>query len=117
MRILLVIAVMVMVMVLGIGLSSEGKAGVYLDGNKVHEMCQSDQMKDICIGYVAGAFDAFEVMHLGENIPRRWCPPKAPLSQLVDVFTKWLVDHPEDRHINASALLAAAFVAKFPCNN
>jgi hypothetical protein len=112
MRILLVIAVMV----LGIGLSSEGKA-VYIDGNQIHPMCQSDQSKSLCLGYVAGAIDAFEVMHAGENIPHRWCLPKAPLSQLVDVFKKWLVDHPEDRHINASVLLAAAFVAKFPCDN
>jgi hypothetical protein len=43
-------------------------------------------------------------------------PDGATTGQAVDVFYRYLVAHPESRHMDASALAFVAFRDAFPCN-
>jgi hypothetical protein len=48
---------------------------------------------------------------------RVFCLPEGvkPL-QVADVVILWLRNHPENRHMSASSLAAAALKEKFPCD-
>jgi Rap1a immunity proteins len=80
-----------------------------VDGNKLYESCTGPDVA-FCNGYIAGAID-------NENryFMRSDCAPAdAKLSELVDVVTAWLKDHPDKRHLEASIAVANSLKAKFP---
>lgn len=63
----------------------------------------------LCAGYVVGIADAFAA---NDN----FCiPASVNLRQLVDVFVRFLEQHPDERHLQGSGLVARALAKAFPC--
>lgn len=99
-----------------LALISPAGAG-FMDGNSLLDRCQSDQSdfrKGYCAAYVAGVADSIPVM---VEVSKAVCiPATATLAQLRDVTVVFLEQHPEIRHIEASAIVLRAMVVAFPCN-
>jgi hypothetical protein len=68
-----------------------------------------------CLGYINGIRDGvvFASVGLGAK-PSFEISEKAELGQLKDVVTKYLNEHPEDRHLHAAVLVESALVKAFP---
>ncbi|HDN9016730.1 TPA: hypothetical protein P2I01_003634 [Aeromonas salmonicida] len=87
----------------------------YLDGNMLYERCTTKEEDQVyylnasdCQGYITGVADAFD----GYS----FCiPNQVRRRQNVDIVTKYLRDHPEDRHQDAHILTAHALSLAFPC--
>lgn len=96
-------------------LASPAGAG-FMDGNSLLERCQGDQSdfrKGYCAAYVAGVADSIPVM---PEVSKAVCiPATATLAQLRDVTVHFLEQHPETRHVEASAIVLRALVVAFPC--
>lgn len=91
-------------------------ADVFLTGNKLYSECTSsdnlDQMH--CLGYQNGIADVLSG-HDRVNGFQACLPGNGTVGQVMDVVVKSLRDHPEDRHLAAAVLVAAALAAAFPC--
>jgi len=71
-----------------------------------------------CIGsgYIQGIADAHEQFVSWGIMERKWCMPKGiETAQLIRVVMKYLREHPQDLHLSAGDLTAAALRAAFPC--
>jgi hypothetical protein len=100
--------------------AGEGRAK---SGQELNEAC-SDEIyfnKGLCSGYINGVFDVAEVFDEDPN-KSQWyggwtacVPAGVKVGQLVEVVKKWLREHPEDWHYNASSLVAEAFSKTWPC--
>ncbi|WP_367889893.1 Rap1a/Tai family immunity protein [Neorhizobium galegae] len=104
----------------------------FYDGNGLHELCRSEN--PAVIGYVAGwvgkhewdkgvAFTAvhnhrkqvdlsFYERQINDNV---CVPVGAKVGQASDIFCKYLLNHPEDRHFKGQTLVAAALREAWPC--
>jgi hypothetical protein len=66
-----------------------------------------------CLGYIIAIFD---VILKNEINGFRACPPdNITQGQAQDVAVLWIKNHPKNRHLSASSLVAAAFDDAFPC--
>ena len=80
-------------------------------GNQVQQWCLSAQ--EFAGGYAAGMVDS---LHQEVNGIRISCPdPTVSVAQMRDVLCRYISEHPETRHYNASALGLEAFSKAFPC--
>ncbi len=106
-------------------------------GNDILSACEStgDNQVQIgyCIGYITGAWEgtkggaarvlmqaqpdasAAELDALSNTFLSVCYPSEATTSQAVDVFVRYLNNHPELRHQSARTLLVIAFNEAFPC--
>jgi len=66
-------------------------------------------LKTLCLGYVAGTFDTLDALKMTCR------PNEVTMGQAQDMITKYLRDHPETRHLNASDLVGAFLAETFPC--
>jgi hypothetical protein len=95
----------------------------FSSGNYWYKKCSSDDLADkfYCIGYLRGLSEGlqfFEGSHMKIDGAYRkvapFCVPKgAVLAQRLDIFKKYLQDHPEKRHKRASILYALAIRKAF----
>lgn len=87
---------------------------MFTDGNQLHSDCQRDF--HACSSYVRGVADT---MLGNQGTPvMGWlaCIPKGvTVGQMTDVVKASLTNHPEERHLGASSLVAAALAESFPC--
>jgi len=91
-----------------------GHAG-YLDGNMLYERCSSKKGDEFyymnaseCRGYITGVADTLDGFS--------FCiPNQVTRGQNADIVTKYLSDHPEDRHRDGHAITAQALSLAFPC--
>ena len=84
-------------------------ADSFYNGNQLYEKCsaQTNSADDgFCYGYVSGVVDS--VKAVGNCIG-----PRVPLDQVQDVVKKYLQSYPENRHYNASGLVAVAVKQAF----
>jgi hypothetical protein len=94
-----------------------GTAGT---GNELWSLCTDTQGGVhgsgywICLGYVQGIADAVDTPN-GLSGWRACRPEGATRGQLQDVVTRWLDQHPEQRHYSAATLVAKALAEAFPC--
>jgi hypothetical protein len=86
----------------------------FYDGNALLDLCrEGSPAMGQCWGYDAGVADAVSAIE-PEN--RQACiPVSVPISQAVDITTRWLREHPARRHFAATLLVAEALNAAFPC--
>lgn len=94
-------------------------AGAYfLDGDELMNHCSAnipDERFDpaICVTYIMGAYDAYMFQRLVRNQPR--CTPRAlTAGQLREVVVDYLQDNPDNRGMDASALVWNAIIAEWP---
>ena len=116
-RVLIVAVTLSCIVAVG-GAEAAGRSLVFINGNKLFEMCQtadvsaqtSQTFKDgTCAGYILGVADA-----LGGS---SFCfAVEMEVGQLVDVVKLYLRDHPERRHYTAASLIVDAFTEKFSCS-
>ncbi|MDP6032132.1 MAG: Rap1a/Tai family immunity protein, partial [Alphaproteobacteria bacterium] len=89
-----------------------------LSGNYWHSQCSSTETWGItlCLGFIKGMMEGLLIME-GTYIKiddeyvkaASFCIPKdVKLGQFLDIFKKFLQDHPEKRHDRASVLFAEA---------
>ncbi|MFC3696412.1 Rap1a/Tai family immunity protein [Sphingobium xenophagum] len=82
----------------------------YINGQKLHEFCEKKTASDnaFCIGYVTAIADSFE------HGRSKDCIPDGVGSLIVrDVISKFLVDHPNLRHLPANTLARAALIEAY----
>jgi hypothetical protein len=88
-------------------------------GNTLLEECESKTMFDQgrCLGYILGASDLKTMDDLPNQRQHLFCTAPAVINgQIVEVVVKYLKDHPENRHCQASTLVMAALIEAFPCS-
>lgn len=102
----------------------------FYDGNDLYKICEPTAARtSSCAVYIMGAADiVMQMRHTlsGDGnsmiLPStgKSCPFEIPIgatgSQLADVVTNYLRDHPETRHYEASALVWRALHDAFPCS-
>ncbi|MGK4476346.1 Rap1a/Tai family immunity protein [Aeromonas molluscorum] len=87
----------------------------YLDGNMLYERCATKEEEQNyyvnvsdCRGYITGVADILDGIS--------FCiPHQVTRGQNADIVTKYLNEHPEDRHKDAGPLTAYALALAFPC--
>jgi hypothetical protein len=89
-----------------------------MTGNDLLESCGSAGHfgQAFCLGYVAGVTDLDGPDGSAFPERRRSCVAEnVSNGQVRDVVVKYLKDHPEERHIQASILIVKAMAQAFPC--
>jgi len=95
----------------------------FSSGNYWYKKCSSDDMTDkfYCIGYLRGLSEGLQLLE-GSYMKiygayrkvAPFCVPKgAVLGQRMEIFKKYLQDHPEKRHKRASVLYSLAIRKAF----
>ena len=90
----------------------------FLDGDELMNHCSAtvaDERFDpaICVTYIMGAYDGFMFQRLVRNQTR--CTPRSLTGgQLREVVVDYLLAHPDNRQMDASALVWNAIIAKWP---
>jgi hypothetical protein len=88
-------------------------------GNALWDLCRDPgEGETMCRGFVMGIADAMSLTQADNGNVARWetCPPpKVPSSQMQDIATRFLREHPEQRHHPAGVLVAHALADAFPC--
>ena len=86
----------------------------YLTGDDLFDWCRASS-HDGCWGYVSGIVDAMSIV-AGAGLGRRACiPDSVRISRVADIVTRFLLDHPEQRHFGAAGLVVRALADAFPC--
>ena len=96
-------------------LAGEARSFQWMSGNQLHGLCSSEKLWEnaFCSGYVLGISVAADGNILWG---RRACiPDEVYTTQVHDVTTLWLEQHPADRHHEAYLLVAQALAEAFPC--
>jgi len=70
-----------------------------------------------CVGFVEGVLSTSNIYKALPNTPRLFCFPPAGVSneQMIRVVVKYLENHPEQLHFDASILVLTALKEAFPC--
>jgi hypothetical protein len=93
-------------------------AAYFLDGDELMNHCSAnvaDERFDpaVCVTYIMGAYDAFMFQRLVRN-QARCTPPKLTAGQLREVVVEYLQANPDNRALDASALVWNAIIAEWP---
>lgn len=72
----------------------------------------------VCGGYLAGTADTLDLLEQWKGPTDQVCAPDAvTISQLRELVTKHIKEHPEQRHLSATSLVLSAFYETFPCED
>jgi len=111
--------------VLLVSASAHGQRVSTTTGNDLLESCESGGHSEqaffnqaFCLGYITGVTDIDGVDGSAFPERRRSCVPENVTNgQVKDVVVKYLKEHPEERHIQASILIVKAVAQAFPCKS
>jgi len=115
-------------------INNAAHAEIFNTGNDLYEALKTTKLvgdgspktvTDVLIfGQVMGYLDGYTGSYLLYKIARDrphvfdFCMPKdVTKAQVVDVFYKYLTDHPEQRHLPSANITAIIFRLSFPCNH
>ena len=106
-------------MLLGMVVCSDAEA-TFMDGGQLQSTCiQGDAdapvLQIACYSYIFGAIDAFGASMRSSGDCHFMVPPEIPSEQVLAVARRYLKDHPETHHSNASTSIWIALVEAFPC--
>lgn len=108
----------VLAVVLGVAITTAcsvngaNAVAAYQNGNTLWEQCSGESYasKGRCSGYIIGVVDALA----GFDQDSADCVPRsATVGQITDVVSKYLKEHPEDRHLSAASLVKYAVEQAF----
>jgi len=70
-----------------------------------------------CMAYMAGMLDAYTVISGLYPQAKFACIPETGISgeQVMNIFIKWVKDHPEKQHIPARTIVLLSLRDAFPC--
>jgi hypothetical protein len=85
-------------------------------GNELWSLCTSKGATEnsLCFGYVTAIAEAIG-QPTGVYGWRACFPEQVTRKQVVDVVTRYLDQHPEERHLTAGSLIANALAKAFRC--
>ena len=101
--------------------SGSARSGGFMDGNKLHSMCQREKasfMEGVCVGAITSVADALtELSILGQSLSgyRACIPNQIQASQVIDVAKQYLERNPSMRHFTAFSLVTIALAEAWPC--
>src|SRR5688572_26097475 len=90
----------------------------FLDGDELINHCSAtiaDERFDpaVCVTYIMGAYDGFMFQRVARNQPR--CTPRTlTAGQLREVVVEYLQANPDNRAMDASALVWNAIIGEWP---
>ena len=93
-------------------------AAYFLDGDELMNHCSAKVADEkfspeMCVTYIMGAYDAYMFQRLIRNQPR--CTPrKLTGGKLREVVVEYLEANPDNRAMDASALVWNAIIAEWP---
>ena len=80
----------------------------FYDGNWLFRICGSQQTRERCLGYVAGAADG-----IAGGAPRTFCiPERVTLNQVVDVVMNWLRRFPQMRQVATADVIVNVAISE-----
>jgi hypothetical protein len=86
---------------------------VYYKGNDLYDLCQQDLWG--CTVFIQGVIDGQMAAVMGTNRDVAYCIPQgSEPAQVRDVVVAFLTAHPENRHMMAGSLVAAALTQAWP---
>jgi hypothetical protein len=88
----------------------------------MHSVCTSGKtnpaIKTQATTYVSGALNTLQLVQTTKNFPKLVClPDGVTYEQAVDIFCKFLEEHPEQRSKNSAILIVSSLARAFPCPN
>jgi len=102
-------------------------------GNDYLKICENpttDMSKGLCLGWFAGLYNGLQLgtwAFVGpEEAPDGYNPLEpygvcigegVQNGQVMDIFVKYLKDHPEQRHYTSSSLFVTSLSEAFPCGD
>jgi hypothetical protein len=91
-----------------------------LTGGDLEKACRTPGTRSICDAYIAGVSDGAAATadhHVGTLHQRPVaCPPFGVNNEQIEaVAKKFLSDHPEKLHLQASVLVIGSLLTAFPC--
>jgi hypothetical protein len=94
--------------------------GTFWTGNDLLTRCGDSTMPGtlVCLTYLQGVADTMIVAQTPKGGIMGWracIPAGVQASQLRDVATRFLREHPEQRHSPAPSLVAMSLAQAFPC--
>ena len=101
----------------------------FMTGISLLENCNGGtKAKALCVGYIEGVLDydvTRQMWHGSDRKEEGWRPREFSIcaaygitgDQTVKIVTKFLNEHPEELHSDASSLVALALMDAFPCKN
>lgn len=92
-----------------------------LTGGNLEKACKTADTRSLCDAYIAGVSDgaaATADYYVGTLHQRPVaCPPPGVNNDQIDaVVKKFLNDHPEKLHLQASVLVIGSLITAFPCS-
>ncbi|WP_323141310.1 Rap1a/Tai family immunity protein [Massilia phyllosphaerae] len=89
------------------------------NGNAIYPYCSSSQLSTqmLCGSYVIGVVVGTKSQAAIDKSRPYFCiPEQVTHGQYVEVFTKYLADHPELRHYDTATLIFKSLNEAFPCS-
>jgi len=91
-----------------------GETPGFETGNQLLEDCTESH----CLGYIIGVSDTIAFLQSADLLRTPYCLERhITQGQVEDVVTKYLQDHPADRHLAAASLVFHALTDALPCDN
>ena len=103
--------------------SSNQAAAGFFSGSELLERCEARLSEtgntargNTCFGFVVGISDSHDNFTMWGKMSPLWCSPdNVGTDQLIRIVTKYLQEHPESLHLEASSLVSNALNFAFPC--
>ena len=96
-----------------------GSSDILQTGNGLLDTCRSNDslLEFTCLAFVKGVVEGSSgALEIGNHSPLICSPGGVTIGQNRDILIKWLVEHPEWRHLSATAAILRSLSATFPCN-
>ena len=86
----------------------------FLHGNDLDGACRGADVEP-CTFYVVGAYDTIDLSQQAKLTRKYIClQPNVNISQMTDVFMKYIRDHPEKRHLLGTTLVSMSLEEALP---
>lgn len=114
--------ILIACLLLAVSCGSYAKEDIH-SGNSWYSSCAASSTS--CLDFIFGldtgfVYSAFLLIDTKHNVDARsylgYCPSdNVNMQQRMDVFTKYLKDHPEERHLSAAFLALKSWGKAWPC--
>jgi hypothetical protein len=105
------------VVLMAVMVANAGAQADYRDGERLYADCVPEEADWalFCQAYIAAIADA--ARHDPVDGDKVCVPADVKLEELVDIVSRSLKAHPENRHFGAAGLVAQALAEAFPCTH
>jgi Rap1a immunity proteins len=91
-------------------------SSVFVTGNELLADCTGDIVaQHRCLAYITGAADGSNMTQVALENEFLCIPSTVSRAQMKDIVVRYLVDHPDKRHLNAGGITMIALKDAFAC--